>query len=235
MGVSNYPLTYALQRCSNINIQGMTEVAEVLLAASPARKKGFFSKILGSNKTGDADVTSEMKEFVLRIGSQFEFHRSGFDPETVDATSAALDRLYKVFEVPPVPQRALHDGKSPIIAKAASWEDRHQELWELLVPSNGAADTVQGEIVRVSGKIQDELERNGGANWDADFKKMADAFLSYIEWGVPLSSDEKTEARDIVTEVRRQSGDTSRMCELAVNWVALNPKPLKLPPSDYRR
>ena len=30
--------------------------------------------------------------------------------------------------------------------------------------------------------------------------------------------------------VKRKNGDTRRLCELAVNWVALNPTPLKLPP-----
>lgn len=92
----------------------------------------------------------------------------------------ASDALYTLFDVPPVPRRTLHDGKSPIAAKPGRWEDQHQELWELLVPSSGPAATVQGEVIRISGRINDEIERNGGVNWDGDYRKMADAFLDHL-------------------------------------------------------
>ncbi len=230
------PLSRALKRCRNINIVGMAEVANILLTASAApRKKGFFAHIFGSTKDYDTDLDQDIKASVLRIGTDFEFHRSGFNPDHVDEVSAALDRLYRMFDVQPVPQRALHDGKSPILATAANWEDRHQELWELLVPSSGAAATVQGEVVRVSGKIRDEFERNGGVNWDADYKRLADAFLMSTESGVPLSDEERAEASVIVKEARQRGGDTARLCELAVHWVALNPQPLELPPPKYGR
>jgi hypothetical protein len=105
-----------------------------------------------------------MKAFVQRIGENFEFHRAGFNPESVEATSAALDRLYALFGVPPVPRRMMHDGRSPIVAKSARWQDQQQELWALLVPSNGPAATVQGEVIRIAGRVADEIDRNGGAN-----------------------------------------------------------------------
>jgi hypothetical protein len=105
-----------------------------------------------------------MQALVQRIGTNFEFHRAGFAADKVDATSEALDKLYALFDVPPVPRRTLHDGKSPITANAVRWEERYQELWKLLVPSSGAAATAQGEVIRISGRISDELERNGGAN-----------------------------------------------------------------------
>jgi ankyrin repeat protein len=210
------PLEYALQRCSNMNIEDMAALAELLLAAG-ARK------------------TPAMKAFVARIGSDFEFHRSNFNPDFLDATSAALDRLYVLFEVPPAPRRILHDGKSPIALRSARWEDQHRELWELLVPSSGAARTVQGEVVRIAGRIHDELERNGGINWDREYKRMADAFLVHLSSGKPLAESLLIEAREIVAKIKRKNGDTRRLCELGVNWVALNPKPLKLPTPDYNR
>ena len=142
------PLAYALQRCTNAQIPNMAELAELFLAAG-------------------AQQTPEMKEFVARIGTNFEFHRGGFNSDSVEATSAALDKLYLLFEAPPVPRHLLYDGKSPIVARSANWEDQHHELWELLVPSRGAAGTVQGEVVRIAGRISDELERNGGATGTA--------------------------------------------------------------------
>jgi hypothetical protein len=119
--------------------------------------------------------------------------------------------------------------------KAKTWQTQHQELWNLLVPSQGPAATVQGEVIRISGRIAHELEDNGGGNWDADFKRMADAFLEHLQGGKPLSPQELVEAAAIVAAVKRKTGDTARMAELAVKWVTQNPDPVKLNPPSYRR
>ena len=68
------PLAYALQGCGNIKIEGMAALAELLLAAG-------------------ARQTPEMKAFVARIGTDFEFHRSGFNPDFVEATSAGARQV----------------------------------------------------------------------------------------------------------------------------------------------
>lgn len=232
------PLALALQQCSNAKIQQTAEIAELLLAAQPRQETGirsFASRLLGRGQKSDDRISPEMRDFVQRIGTDFEFHRSGFNPESRDATSAALDKLYSLFGVPPVPRRSVHDGKSPIVAKAAGWEDRHQELWALLVPSSGAADTVQGEVIRISGRIARELDGNGGVNWDEEFKRMSDALLTHLGSGKPLPAPELKEAEKIVSEVKRKHGDTRRLSELTVEWVALNPKPAALPTPSYRR
>lgn len=210
------PLEHALFRCHNALIDRVADVAALLLDAG-------------------ARITPKCRELVAGIGADFEFHRSGFHPEAVDAVSAALDRLYSMFGAAPVPRRAMHDGKSPIVATASRWEDRFEDLWALLVPSGGAAQTVQGEIIRIAGKIRRELEGNGGVNWDAQFNRMADAWLAYVGAGVPLGANEMREAAGIVSDVKRRRGDTERLCELAVSWVALNPDPVPLPPPAYDR
>ena len=66
------PLELALRGCNNIDIEGMVMLAKVLLHAG-------------------AEKTSRMKGFVEEIGKRFEFHRGGFAPEHVDATSGALN------------------------------------------------------------------------------------------------------------------------------------------------
>jgi len=198
------PLTLALQRCSNAKIREVAEMAELLLARQPRQQTGIrsvASRLLGRVQKEKNRISSETRGLVLRIGMEFESHRCGFNAESRDATSAALDKLYALFDVPPVPRRSMHDGKSPIVAKAAKREDRHQELWELLVPSSEAANTVQGEVVRISGRIARELEGNGGINWDADFKQMADALLTHLGSGNPLPPSEVKEATAIVSEV----------------------------------
>jgi hypothetical protein len=176
-----------------------------------------------------------MREFVRRIGETFEFHRAGFNPDLLEATSAGLDRLYALFDVPPVPWRVLHDGHAPIVAKSARWEDQHQELWALLVPSSGPASTVQGEVIRIAGRIADELDRNGGANWDADYRKMARAFLAQVGSGEPLPDAERDRAARLVAGATKLEGVGAGLCELAVHWVRLNPTPTALTPPDYGR
>jgi hypothetical protein len=232
------PLAYALRQCSNAAIQRMADMAELLLKAStikPQKANGFLARMFRPERTDASGPSSNLKALIERIGTDFEFHRANFNPDSLEETSAALDRLYALFDVTPVPRRAMHDGKSPIVAKAKHWQDQHQELWELLVPSSGAAHTVQGEVIRIPGRIRDELEGNGGVNWDADYKNMADAFLAHVGSGVPLSNEKLAKARTIVAELQGRRGDTEQLCALAVDWVALNPKPEKLPTPVYRR
>jgi hypothetical protein len=209
------PLELALRGCNNIDIENMVLLAKVLLDAG-------------------AKKSPRMKGFVEEIGKRFEFHRSGFDPKGVDVVSNALDELYELFEVSPVPRRQIHDGNSPVTVKAKTWQTQHQELWNLLVPSQGTAATVQGEVIRISGRIAHELEDNGGANWDADYKSMADAFLEHVQGGKPLAPPDLAEAAAIVAAVKRMSGDTARMAELAVKWVMQNPDPVKLNRPSYQ-
>jgi hypothetical protein len=211
------PLELALRGCANIDLERMSPLAAVLLEAG-------------------AKKTPRMKDFVGEIGKRFEFHRTSFNPESVQAASAALDRLYMLFDVPPVPRRHVHDGKSRIAVTATSWQKQHQELWDLLVPSQGHAATIQGEVIRISGRVAHELDGNGGANWDSDFTKMADAFGRYVGAGNPLSPSELTDAATVIQEVKRRSGDAARLCELAVAWVLSNPTPIALEsPPPYRR
>jgi hypothetical protein len=129
----------------------------------------------------------------------------------------------------------MHDGRSPITTSKQNWQEQHQELWDLLVPSSGQAATIQGEVVRISGRIANELDGNGGANWDSDFKKMADAFGAFVRQGNPLSTSELAETQEIVNEIKRRSGNPDRMCELGVKWVVNNPIPFALPPVNYER
>lgn len=210
------PLELALRGCSNIDIQNMVLLARVLLDAG-------------------AEKTPRMRGFVEEIGSRFEFHRHGFRPDLVEVMSNALGELYEIFQVTPVPHRQIHDGSTPIIVKSQSWQSQHQELWNLLVPSSGPAATVQGEVIRISGRVAHELEDNGGGNWDGEYDQMADAFLEHMKSGASLLPPELTETAVIVAQLKRKSGDTARMAELAVKWVLQNLNPIKLKPPSYQR
>lgn len=179
--------------------------------------------------------TKFAKEQVTRIGEDFEFHREGFNPEYLEETDTALQQLYKLFDVPPVPKRIQHDGKSPIVLTGETWEKRYEQAWELLVPSSGRASTVQGEVVRIAGKVNDELLRNAMGNWDREYRKMLNAISGYLQQGNSLSESELTEVADIQKYILEDDGAGShRLCELATLWVTKNPEPMVLEKVNYK-
>ena len=183
-------------------------------------------------------IDDAMRDAVQRIGHDFEFHRANFNPDYLAATDAALATLYRLFEVTPVAARQMHDGKAPITVAAAAWPEQHQQLWELLVPSSGAAATVQGEVIRISGRISREIHGNGAGNWDADFKKMLKALVEHLGSGVPLSEGQQTEVRTLADELRSGNDPdafTDRLSELTVCWVIANPQPIALGTPAYKR
>ena len=179
--------------------------------------------------------TEFAKEQVIRIGEDFEFHREGFNPEYLEQTDSALQQLYKLFDVPPVPRRIQHDGKSPIVLTGETWEKRYEQAWELLVPSSGRASTVQGEVVRIAGKVNDELLRNAMGNWNKEYQKMLNAISGYLQQGNSLSDSELTEVADIQKHILEDDGTGShRLCELATLWVTKNPEPMALEKVNYK-
>ena len=179
--------------------------------------------------------TKFAKEQITRIGEDFEFHRNNFNPEYLEETDAGLQQLYKLFGVPPVPRRIQHDGKSPIVLTGNTWEARYEQAWTLLVPSNGSATTVQGEVVRIAGRVNDELLRNAMGNWDKEYRKMLTAISGYLQQGNPLSESELAEVADIQKHILEDDGTGSqRLCELATAWVLQNPKPIALGEVNYK-
>ena len=175
------------------------------------------------------------KEQVTRIGEEFEFHREGFNPEYLEETDTALQELYKLFDVPAVPRRIQHDGKSPIVLTGDTWEKRYEQAWTLLVPGSGSATTVQGEVVRIAGRVNDELLRNAMGNWNKEYRKMLNAISGYLQQGNPLSESELAEVADIQKHILEDDGTGSqRLCELATAWVVQNPQPIALGKVNYK-
>ena len=127
----------------------------------------------------------------------------------------------------------------PAIVADEPWEKQYEALWQLLVPSTGAAQTVQGEVIRITGRIRAELYRNGGANWDRNYRKMLDALFVYFASGIPLSEYELSETKKLTSSIHAKGDDdeqiTDRLCELAVLWVSKNPDPVLLNKPNYDR
>jgi len=213
------PLERALGRANNIDIVNLVEISNILLQHTT--------------------ITQEMQDNITRIGENFEFHRENFNKDYLQETDEALSKLYEMYNVPPVKKRIMHDGVSPIVLSGTIWQKQFEELWELLIPSKGSAKTVQGEVVRISGKVRDEIYRNGGGNWNLYFKKMLDAFLMHLASNNALSGDELEKLTLLVQDIRKngdaETDELNYLCQLATKWVLLNPIPIQLEEPNYKR
>ena len=214
------PLASVLMVCRGIYIAQTAEIATMLLDAG-------------------AKKTPAMKEKVENIGKDFEFHREGINPDYLEAADQGLEKLYALFDVKPVAKRITHDGSAPILVKEGIWEEQYEELWSFLIPSSGAAKTVQGEVIRIPGRVRDELDRNGGVNWDRDYRKMLQALPQYLSLGSSLSEQELAETKELIAQVHGKDFDDEprldRLCQLAIAWIKQNPNPIDLKEPSYNR
>lgn len=181
-------------------------------------------------------VTKRIQDDMRKIAEDIEFRRKDMNPEFMDALDHAMNHLYELLDVKPVPKRVLYDGKIKIEIHAKTWQKQHAELWNLLVPGSGHAETVQGEVIRISGKISYELLDNGGINWDADYAALAKAWYRYVCMGTPLPSDEQKEFRRLTKSIKNADEKAlNRLTELSVKWVTLNLDPIAVGKVNYRR
>ena len=116
--------------------------------------------------------------------------------------------------------------------KPYDWKKEHERLWAALVPNNGQADTLQGELIRIIGTLTDEAYRNGNVNWDFDCEVMWRFVADHLNDPVPFTEKEREEIRNLVEEIVENkdcpdvSGDGSALClinEKVVDWCIAHP------------
>ena len=164
--------------------------------------------------------------------------RDGKDTRELEERGAALERLCRICGVEPAAPIRLHNGAAPIEVPDGPWQRAFNTLWDSLVPLAGRADTAQGEAIRIAGRIDDELNRNGGVNWDRAYHDLTDGLGRILASGAPLPAADLAEAHEHLAVLRTGALDYSaadRICELAVDWVRLNPRPTPNPIPDVGR
>jgi hypothetical protein len=135
-------------------------------------------------------------------------------------------------KVKATPQRG---GAAPITVAATVWQGQFNELWDLLVPREGCAETEQGEVIRLAGKLSREILDNGAINWSANFQAMADHLTALLASGTAVSGRrELTALRKVVRTGGGDKAELYRLTELAVCWVLANPNPLPLSATPYQ-
>ena len=226
-----------IEKGANINAKddkGHNVIERTLITA----RGGYLPKALKAIKiylNAGLKPTKYAKERLTIIGEDFEFRRADTDAEWLEEADTVLQELYKLFGVPPIPRRIQHDGKSPIVLTGNTWEEHYEQAWTLLVPSSGSATTMQGEVVRIAGRVNDELLRNAMANWDKEYRKMLTAMSGYLQQANALSESELAEVADIQKHILEDDGTgTQRLCELATAWVVQNPQPITLGKVNYK-
>lgn len=184
-----------------------------------------------------APVTERMQKEVLRLGNGWPSSRRNLDRETLRSTEQDLKHLYELLEVPLPEKPGIHDGYSPITVKAVHWKLQHRELWQLLVPRAGQAETIQGEAIRLSGKLAHEFFTCQGTNFNREHQNMLLILAAFFHMGTPLPPEDLSEAASLAARVNRRSdaGEAERLCRLAVEWVLLNPSPMALNRDEITR
>ncbi len=113
-----------------------------------------------------------------------------------------------------------------------TWMKRHAELWERLVPRSGQADTVQGELIRVTGRLADEANRNGNNNWDEGHELWCDFLEAMLLGGDSFSEAERARIADALERARDfdhpdtsgHGGPLYLLTEMAVRWCDAHPE-----------
>ncbi|MBR1939252.1 hypothetical protein IJ847_00790 [Candidatus Saccharibacteria bacterium] len=207
-------LLILLSQVQNINIPKALDCVKILLDHNIEVDKNCLAQI-------------------VRIGQSFEFHREAMAQDFIAEVEPALKELYSIFDVEPVPpKRNLQKGER-ISVNSKRWQTQHDELWDLLAPSKGRAKTVQGEVIRISGRISYELLDNGGINWDKDYELMLQELPKLWQTG-SYDKEALDELSGICDEIIEHNGDfcneekVGRLSQLCVEWILRNPDIVEL-------
>jgi hypothetical protein len=127
--------------------------------------------------------------------------------------------------------------------KEAAWIGEHRKLWKALVPARGPAQSLQGELIRLTGKLADEAYRNGNMNWRKEHERAwnfvgrslrdPDLFSQkqlaeidrHVQWIIDHNDIIPVEDKDSPYEVLSQR---------AVEWCLAHAKPISFRPDKSR-
>lgn len=129
--------------------------------------------LLDAGSVIDEEVREEFTKFGRRYNRMSDKAR--------DEYQLVMDRLYERIGAECLDVITPHDGHSDIIVPAdKSTNGQFKYLWNHLLPGGGAAATVQGEVIRIVGRLGYEALEMGYVNWDKEFVKMTDFWLETV-------------------------------------------------------
>ncbi|MFW9253346.1 ankyrin repeat domain-containing protein [Corynebacterium amycolatum] len=202
---------------------GRTAFKEAVAAADTdalSRVLESIEVLLDAGSKIDDEAREDFTKFGRRFNRMSDKQRDKYQP--------VMDRLYERIGADRPQVVTPHDGHSDIIVPAdKSTNGQFRYLWNYLVPNGGEAATVQGEVIRIVGRIGYEALEMGYVNWDEDYVKMTDFWLETV--------GAAEEAMTVVKRRKAGEADIDALTEAAIAWVERHPQPIALGEVPYRR
>ena len=94
-------------------------------------------------------------------------------------------------------------------------------MWNMLVPGSGKAQTIQGEMIWIIGRITHEILDNVGLNWDDDNIEMIHALNEFLNLNKESKIELIEEAGDTIKDITISTDKKTlyRLTEIIVQWV----------------
>ena len=114
---------------------------------------------------------------------------------------------------------------------ANDWRTEFKRLWKDLVPLQGQANTLQGELVRAIGRLKDEAFRNGNQNFGRNHRMLCEFIRENLRdpkvFG-PTELEEIDKCVDRILDEKRPdvTGPSTcfhRLFEMTVKWCEAHP------------
>ncbi len=203
-------LDTALAHCESSDIPAVLEISKMLMKAG----------VMPTNRTVG---------YVRQIGERF----AEMSEQSKNEFSSALNELYKLFDVA-IPEKEMQGGR--IFVKSKTWQEQFRELRNMLVPASGKAQTVQGEAIRIVGKVTHEILGNGGLNWGDEYKKMLDELNCLLMTAEFSNGEDIDEAVKIIKSITSSTDRKTlyRLAEIIVKRVLANPDLIPLDKSKCK-
>ena len=225
------PLLYMLRRIGSVPTKKKAITAEMLVKAQ--REQGGLPD----------EEWKRAQKIIAEIGHDYNVCKDGMNEEFRRECDcdAAMEQFYTLFDVVPAEPVIKHSGEMLITVDENLPVDRqHHALWEFLVPVSGKCATIQGEVIRITSRVDDESKGNAGVNWDAEYRKMLKVLLGFFGQGNALDEEEIQATQQAIDSINRCKAHgcweaADKLKELAVKWVKQNPTPISLNNVNYRR
>lgn len=225
------PLLYMLRRIGSVPMKKQSITAEILVKAQQEHD-GL-----------PVEEWKQAQKIIAEIGHNYNLCKDSIreDYRRECDSDAAMKQLYTFFDVAPAAPVIKHSGEMPIVVDENLPVDKqHHVLWEFLVPISGKCATIQGEVIRITGRVDDESKGNAGVNWDAEYRKMLKALLEFFGQGNVLAEEDIQTTQQAINSINSCKAcgcwdATDKLKELAVKWVKQNPTPIPLDNVNYQR
>jgi len=116
-----------------------------------------------------------------------------------------------------------------------NWKDEHKRLWDALVPEKEPPDTLQGELIKIIGKLVAQAYQKRNENWCKDYEKMFRYVSIKISDDPIFSKEDQFLIKDKIEEIIHNkdqpdlSGDGSPyyiVHQKVIDWCMANPEPI---------